>query len=376
MIEKMGAKKYGFPVLVILLVACVMALMFYPMINMAPKELPFAVLSLDEGAQTPQGDVFAGEMMAEQLVGAGAPKGADVAPIKWEKFDDQVDVDAALADNELYGVLTIPADFTEAQVLAEAGKGEPAAVTVVLDNAKSPMAATQMQAALGDMFQNLGVPAQITIINTGNGDNAPTSPLAGMMSQQIGVFPLMIMSLVGSILLTRIFSKRGAIGSTSRFITLGKQLAYAVGFSLLAAIAAVVLLNTLVGPSAPFWTTTVFLWVAGFSVMLLLLGAFNIATPVGGLVAVLAILCGMMTTVLPREMLPGFWADWIYPWSPQHFTGDGIRDMLFRGADLMPLGTGGLLMLGGLGLVLLVVSGLVPASGSKDTTDGRIVAAS
>ncbi|MFC7766463.1 hypothetical protein [Leucobacter soli] len=54
MIEKLGPKKYAFPVLVIVLIGCVMALMFYPMLNMAPKNLPFAVVSLDEGAQTPR----------------------------------------------------------------------------------------------------------------------------------------------------------------------------------------------------------------------------------------------------------------------------------------------------------------------------------
>ncbi|MFC7766462.1 hypothetical protein [Leucobacter soli] len=239
---------------------------------------------------------------------------------------------------------------------------------VVLDNAKSPMAATQMQALLGAMFGQMEIPANITLINTGDTGTTgatPTSPMAGMMSQQIGIMPLMMMSLVSSILLTRIFPKKDAVTNRGRFSALGKQLVYAVVFSLLAAMTAVILLNTLVGAGAPFWTTTVFLWFAGFAVMALFLGAFNVAMPFGALVALYAFLLAMMTAALPQEMLPAFWAEWVYPWTPQHMIGDGIRDILYRGADLMPRGSSGLLAIGGTGLALLILSGFIPERKAK-----------
>lgn len=366
MLEKMGPKKYAFPVLIVVLIGCVMALMFYPMINMSPKELPFAVVSLDEGATTPQGEVNAGKLMVDKLVNAPTPEGSDAAPIKWEQFDSQAAIDEAFANNKLFGALTIPADFTQGQMLAKTGKSEAPSVAVVLDNAKSPMAVMQMQAALGAMFGQMDIPANIQLINTGDADSSATSPMAGMMSQQIGVMPIMIMSMIGSIILTRILPKTNASTTNGRFKALGIQLGYAVGFSFLAAVTSVTLLNTLVGAGAPFWTTTIFLWVASFSVMALFLGAFNIALPLGGLVAFFAFLCGMMLAALPREMLPTFWADWIYPWSPQSHMADGVRDILYRGADLFPLGTGGLLVLGGIGLVLLVIAGFIPGLKPKD----------
>lgn len=355
----MGSRKYVFPVLIVVLIGDVMALMFYPMLNMAPKELPFAVLSLDEGAETPQGEINAGAMMADTLVNAEVPEGEDAAPIKWELFESQQELDQALANNELFGALTIPADFTERQAMAQAGAGDVPSVDVVLDNAKSPIAATQMQQSLGEVFAEMNIPANIEIINTGDSDAAASSPLAGMMSQQIGVMPLMMMSLAGSIVLTRIFPKKNAASTGGRFAALGKQLGYAGVLSLLAAVTAVVLLNTLVGASAPFWTTTVFLWLASFAVMSLFIGSFNISTLLGVLVVVFALLCGMLTAVLPAELLPAFWADWIYPWSPQHFIGDGIRDILYRGAGLWPRGAGGLLALGGIGLALAGLSALI-----------------
>lgn len=366
MLEKMGPKKYAFPVLVVVLIGCVMALMFYPMINMAPKELPFGVVSLDEGATTPKGEVNAGELMAEKLVNPETSQDSAVAPIKWEQFDSQAAVDEAIANNKLFGALTIPTDFTQGQLLAQTDQGKAPSVEVVLDNAKSPMAAMQMQAALGAMFGQMDIPANIQLINTGDADSSTKSPIAGMMSQQIGVMPVMIMSMVGAIILTRILPKTNATTTSGRFKKLGIQLGYAVGFSFLAAVTSVTLLNTLVGAGAPFWTTTIFLWVASLSVMALFLGAFNIAVPLGGLVVFFAFLCGMMLAALPREMLPTFWADWIYPWSPQSHMADGIRDILYRGAELFPFGTGGLLALGGIGLVLLVIAGFIPGRKPKD----------
>lgn len=358
MFEKLGPAKYVLPALVVVLMGCVMALMFYPIIHMSPKDLTFAVLSLDEGATTPQGAVNAGATLAQQLVNAPTPAGA-TSPIKWHLVQTQAELDKAIANNEYYGALTIPAGFTQAQALAQAGQGEPPRVAVVLDNAKSPLMATQLQASMGALFGQLGIGADVSVIH-GAAAAPSASPLAGMMSQQLGVTPLIIMSLLGSILLFNIFPKKRAGSTEERFGVLGRQLAYAAVVSLLAGLTSVVLLNGLVGAGAPFWTTTVFLWFACFCVMALFLGAFNVALPVGGL-AVLGVLSfGMMTSVLTAEVLPAFWANWIYPWVPQPAVAGGLRDILYMGAGLMPRGSGSLLILGVIGLALLAVAGIIP----------------
>ena len=362
MFESLGSKKYALPALIVVVVGCVLALMFTPMVKMSPKNLPFAVLSLDEGFTTPQGEVNAGEKVVESLVNADA----EDAPIAWEVVDSQQELDDALENNEYFGALTIPADFTQGQAMAQAGHGEAPAVDVVLDNAKSPMIATQMQSQVQSMFGELGIPATVELIHTGKGDSSSASPMAGMMTQQLTVMPLMIMSMIGGILLTRIFPKSNEMDARGRFATLGKQLAYAVPLSLLAAVTTVVLLNTLVAAEAPFWTTSVFLWVASFVVMALFLGAFNIAVPLGALAVLVVTLCGMMTGALPAEVLPAFWADWLAPWVPQPFITLGVRDILYMEAGLMPRGTGALVIIGAAGLVLAAISGLIPGRRKVD----------
>ncbi|WRS29226.1 ABC transporter permease [Actinomycetaceae bacterium MB13-C1-2] len=367
MFEKLGAKKFAVPALMVLLIGCVMALIFYPILNMKPQELPFAIVSLDEGAETPAGDMNAGEMMVTGLTTAETPDG-ETAPISWELMSSQADLDAALENNDYYGALVIPADFTEKQMLAQAGQGEAPVVSVVLDNAKSPMVANQMQASIGAMLAQMDLNADVQIIHTGNSDADAASPLTNMMSQNIAVMPLMIMSMIGGIVISRILPRTTAASTSGRFANLGKQLGYAAGLSLLISLAAVILINTLVHAGAPFLVTTVFLWFASFAVMSLFLGAFDIAVPLGALAVLLVLFCGMMTAVLPAEMLPPFWANWIVPWVPQPFIAQGIRDILYMGAGLMPRGTGGLLIIGGVGLLLAIAAAFIP-SRAKNTVE-------
>lgn len=87
--------------------------------------------------------------------------------------------------------------------------------------------------------------------------------------------------------------------------------------------------------------------------------------PLGVLLAFTVVLLGMMTAVLPVEVLPAFWADWIATWVPQPFIAGGLRDILYMGAELMPRGSGALLVHGVVGLALLVVAGFVPARAAK-----------
>lgn len=89
------------------------------------------------------------------------------------------------------------------------------------------------------------------------------------------------------------------------------------------------------------------------------LGAFSIASWLGALVGLVVVVFGMMTALLPQEVLPSFWANGIYPWVPQPFIATGLRDILYMGAGALPRGTGGLVIYGVIGLALLVGSAFV-----------------
>jgi uncharacterized phage infection (PIP) family protein YhgE len=100
----------------------VMSLAVSPMLRADPKDVPFAALSLDAGAQTPGGIVNMGDGLLAQMT-AGMP-GVE-SPIKWSVLSSRTELDSALKNNEYYGALVIPADFSAKQAVAAAGHGMP-----------------------------------------------------------------------------------------------------------------------------------------------------------------------------------------------------------------------------------------------------------
>lgn len=428
MFEKLGRKRYAMPLLAAVVIACVMSAMFYPMANMEMKGLPFAVLSLDEGVEGPQGTVNAGDALVENVT-AAADAGDGESPIAWTQVDSQEELDEALENGEFYGALIVPEGFSAGQVAAKraaaqaalaqaqalaaaqaqaaaaqgdggaagaaAGEGaaagaaavagsadvgqpdqgsasdvEAPSLKVVVDNAKSPLVASQMKASMASMFQQMGVDAEVETIHEGDAgsadDVAAANPMAGMMSQQLTIMPLFLTSFVGALILSRVFKAGAGASRTERWKSLAVQAAYAVGVSLVASLCAYAMLVWVAGSGAAFGEFVLFMWFASFCVMLLFLGAFNLSLGLGVLVALCALAGGMACGVLPFEALPSFWQDWVYPWAPQHFIGEGVRAVMFRDAGAWNAGSGPLAVIGAVGVVLACVAGALPRNGARN----------
>ena len=132
MFEKLGKRKFAVPLLVAVIIACVMSVMFYPMANMEMKGLPFAMLSLDEGVEGPQGTVNAGDALIENVT-AAADAGDGESPIAWTQVGSQEELDEALENGEFYGALIVPEGFSAGQMAAKQ-----AAVQAALGAGPSP----------------------------------------------------------------------------------------------------------------------------------------------------------------------------------------------------------------------------------------------
>ncbi|MBS5451256.1 MAG: ABC transporter permease [Coriobacteriia bacterium] len=147
MFEKLGKARYVVPVAIVVVMSCFLSLMFYPMMHMQAENLPFAVLNLDEGAETPKGTMNVGEQMIDRLRAASSEAGADeseaASPIAWTQLGGQEELDEALANNEYYGALVIPAGYTAAQLEQQqaveaataAGEGQAVAAEDIADPA-------------------------------------------------------------------------------------------------------------------------------------------------------------------------------------------------------------------------------------------------
>ena len=95
--------------------------------------------------------------------------------------------------------------------------------------------------------------------------------------------------------------------------------------SLIVSLCAFCMLLWIAGIEAPMDAIVPFMWLASFCVMLVFIGAFNISTALGGLLALVGFALGMMTGTFPFEALPAFWQDWVYPWAPQRFMSEHPR---------------------------------------------------
>lgn len=114
MIEKLGKRKYVLPLGIIIAVACIFSLIFYPMANMEMKNLPFAIVCFDEGVETSEGDVNLGDLVVNKITESTAEEGEE-SPIQWTRLSSQEELDQAMSNNEFYGAMVIPRDFSQRQ---------------------------------------------------------------------------------------------------------------------------------------------------------------------------------------------------------------------------------------------------------------------
>lgn len=390
MLENRKGAKYVVPLVAVALAACLFGLVFYPMANMEMKNLPFVVLSLDEGAQTPQGEMNVGDTLVENMTSAAESEDGEDAPIAWTVLESQEELDEALEGNEFYGALVVPEGFTAAQVAAQmaaaqatATPADPAATAkvqaaaqaaaetdveapaleMIIDYAKSPLVAQQMQGNIGSMFEQMGAQVNMEVVHRGDaadGDGATASPMSGMMGQQVAIMPLCMAMMACSILVAvALFPLRKA-AKDKRWHVIGVQAAILIAASLVAALCAWCLVAVVAGVDAPAGPSILFFWMASLCVGLLLNGAFDIAVPLGALVALCVFALGMATGAMPHEALPAFWQDWVVPWAPQNYIGQGVRSILYMGAGAWNVGSGPLVVSGAVGACLMVIAGFIP----------------
>lgn len=398
MIERLGKRAVALPLLAVFLVSLVFGTAFAPIMRAEMRDVPIAVASLDEGAATPAGEVNAGAEAAKKM----AQKMGATGVFKVTSLESQEEVDAALANNDVYAALVFPKDFTARQVAkqmatagaaagqaagapgqaasapgAEAAAGAQAApgsaadaaagtqgeaesdVVLYINIGKNQMLATQLAQALPVQLQQAGLSAEVVQVNTadlGGGLMAPMFAIQGM------VMPCFIMTMLGSVLLFLVLAP-GRSGREARQ-AVAIQAGYAVAASALAAALAYAIAAWIGGMSLPFAPVFLTLWIGSLCTMLLFVGALDAAFPLGVLVILLTFALGTVTAMLAPEMMPAFWSAWVTPWAPQFQIGTGMREILFMDSGLWTSRMPVLLIEGAIGLLLLAVAGLRGARGA------------
>ena len=128
-------------------------------------------------------------------------------------------------------------------------------------------------------------------------------PMSGMVSLQLAIMPLFMVSIMTGLFLSRIFGKKTDATSAERWKSIGIQAAYAVVASLIVSLCAFCMLLWIARYRAPIGRhRTVHCALPSFCVMLVFIGAFNISTALGGLLALVGFALGMMTARSPSRL--------------------------------------------------------------------------
>lgn len=428
MFDKLGKRKFIIPFVLPVVVICLFSLMFCPMAQMELKNLPVAVVNLDEGVELPSGTLNIGSEITEGLesgegiesisVSSGLSAAASQQEenksgeeasdqsstimhdaLSWSVLESEESAESAFANHDYYALIVIPKDFTLsqigsrldtfmenateatsaggsqsagglqenaqlmgviAQLKQQAAEVEDGSLKVLIDNAKSPLIATQLNSAMNTLFAQKGISAEISVENAGGYEVDASSPMSSMISQQLVIIPAVIGGLICAILINRVL--RIAESSKTKDVaqTIGKQLVVALICSLLVALCVWALVGAICGIELPFANSVLFVWLSTFCFVVLLLGFLDIALPLGVLVAITILVLGNMLGVLPYEVLQPFWQDFVYPWVPQRFFGDGVRAVMYLGEGAINSATVPLLIAGGIGVLLMLIKLGIP----------------
>ncbi|MBP3222945.1 MAG: ABC transporter permease [Actinomycetaceae bacterium] len=349
MLEKLGKKAYALPFVALVFISLILGTIFYPMTHTQMKDVPVGVLVLDEGVQTPQGTMNAGEEIAKNF--SSASDSFDVSVYKTEEESNN-----ALKNNEIYGILKIPAGFTQAKAVLQqnpqADIEEPSFIFDV-NIGKNQMLATQLASIIPGQMQKVGVNVVVNQVNTGNVTGGGI--MGAMVVAQIVVMPLFMMSFMASILVSVAIG--GRIGKTWK--GLGGQSIFIVLASAIVALLSVAIVSWFGGLSIPALTIFAYNWIVSACLMFAFVGAFNVHKAVGILTVVITFAFGMMTAMLPRELMPALWRNWVVPWIPQYNIAEGVRSIFYFDSGVWANNIEVLLGWGAIGILLLVIVGLI-----------------
>ena len=103
---------YVVPILIAIVLVCVAAAIAYPLVNMHMKNLPYAAVTLDTGAQVGDTRASLGEIFAEEITSSEATENGE-SLIRWNTLTTKESYDGAQEQSKYYGMVVFPENYTE-----------------------------------------------------------------------------------------------------------------------------------------------------------------------------------------------------------------------------------------------------------------------
>lgn len=375
MLEKLGTRALVLPFGMAIILCCILSLAVGPMLRAEPNNMPFGIVNLDTGAITAAGQTNVGEALTSKLVsGESSLVGSSnesssnttnmAEAINWTRLESEQETTAALDNNELYGAIVIPSNFTAQQISSQMGQGNAPQITVYLNKGKNPQMASSMQTTIENALLKAGIACEVKVVNDadiGGGSMSST------MAVQMMAMPLFMLTMICSLLLSLLLWKSDVTGLRSKNIAVATiaLLVFVAALSALAAGSALFICAVAGGMTLPAADLFLFLWLASGCCMLCFTALCCLNFPLGAFIAVGIFALGMSCAMLGPEMLPQLWADWVYPWAPQAHIGNGIRSIIYLGHTPSTSETYPLLAFGIVGAAALALAAILESAKKK-----------
>lgn len=380
--------------------------MFYPMLNATPEHVPFAIVSLDEGAGNAGVEVNAGRQIVDRLTGSDASGEDGESPIDWIVFETKAELDKALEGNDYYGAIVIPKDFTAKQLAAKQAESRAAlqqaqaqqalqqklaqakaqgmsdeqitqmqqeamaqaqqaqsgssadkpTVELITNSAKNASVTQQLASSMSAKLAESGVKVETSSVHDYDLGKSTGASMLG----QLSVAPIVAMSASCTMIMFMMTRVGSGASRRERARRLGIQIGYAAILSLCVGGLACFLMGVIGGMTLPWGTLLPFLWLCSFCIMCMLIGAMTLLFPLGT-VAMFVLMGTMSAAYIAPEMMPALWHDWVLPWSPAHFVVDGVRSIVFLGDGVLNANSGAMMTCILIGAVLAAVGLALPS---------------
>ncbi len=107
-LKELGNRALAIPFGIAVVLFCVLGLAMAPMMHTEPKEMPLAIVNLDEGADLPNGEHLVAGVLIEENIQDMVDENAsgDVSPMKFTVLSSRAELDENIAD--YYGAIVMP----------------------------------------------------------------------------------------------------------------------------------------------------------------------------------------------------------------------------------------------------------------------------
>ena len=340
-----------------------------PMAHTAPKDLPIAIM---DGDQTPASAAIVDKLTTNMPVDKDGN-----APIKWTRVKSEKAIITAMDQQKYYGALVIKKGFAQNTMTLATAQPQQPEVTVFINQAKNPTAATAVQNMLTMMTTQIGTGMANQVLDKLQALHLPVSTTTAkllmsplkttvktvhstkdMTVASASFFqPIWMGALLGSLML--FFAQKGLVFKSKKQAWLGKlmQVVVMMVTSIAAGFGTTYFIQTILDYQYDnFVVVATFATLSAFALQLLMLGVVS-WLGMGGvpIFAVLMLFAAPLTNLAP-EMLSSFYNDWIMPWAPMHFLTDGMREIVFYDGGIWNNSTAGLVWMMIIGLILIGLS--------------------